>query len=157
MWFKEKKKMANICTNIYDTSLIITEKLNKIIFNYGYEIKNQALFVSISSLYCYYFFEAVLKRYYHFTDEKCFLIFDSLITELSSHLDNVTKEQTFNAFIEIKQILNNPPNNDELAEFVTSNFLVMSMKFEDDEVDTLLLFDIYREFDTILKNVYKIY
>lgn len=154
---KEKINIANICSNIYDTSLIITEKLNRIVFNYGYTVKNKALFTSISSLFCYCFFESVLKKYYKFSDNKCFTIFDSLITELSSHLDEVTKEQTFKVFIEIKQLLNNPPNVNELAEFVAANFIIMALEFDEEEIDTLLLFDIYREFDTILKNVYKIY
>lgn len=154
---KEKMDMSNICSNIYDTSLIITEKLNRIVFNYGYTVKNKELFTSVASLFCYYFFENVLKKKYGFNDQKCFVIFDSLITELSSHTDNVTKEQTFKVFIEIKQILNNPPNIDELAEFVAINFMIMAVGFDEEEVDTLLLFDIYREFDTILKNVYKIY
>ena len=154
---KEKMDMSNICSNIYHTSLIITEKLSRIVFKYGYTAKNKELFTSVSSLFCYYFFENVLKKYYGFNDQKCFVIFDSLITELSSHIDGVTKEQTFRVFIEIKQILNNPTNIDELAEFVAINFMIMAIGFNEEEVDTLLLFDIYREFDTILKNVYKIY
>lgn len=158
MLFKKNNDYIVICNNIYDNSLIITEKLNRIISNYGYSLDISAhkpLFCSITALYCYFFFELVLRKYYNYSDEKCFKIIYSLISELTSHLENVSFEQTFNVYTEIKNILSNPPK-EQREEFISINYLVMAISFEEEEIDTLLLLDIYREFDTILKNAYRI-
>lgn len=158
MFFKKNNDYVVICNNIYDNSLIITEKLNRIISNYGYSLSistHKPLFRSITSLYCYFFFELVLRNYYNYSNEKCFKIIYSLISELTSHLKNVDVEQTFNAYTEIKSILSNPPK-DQIEEFISINYLVMAINFKEEDVDTLLLFDIWREFDTILKNAYRI-
>ena len=74
MFFKKKnnEEIAKVCSNIYDISLHITEKINNILANYGYSLnvqKHKLLFVSITSMYCYYFFEVVLKKYYNYDDE----------------------------------------------------------------------------------------
>lgn len=158
MLFKKKNDFVAICNNIYDNSLIITEKLNRIISNYGYSLKistHKPLFCSITSLYCYFFFELVLRKYYNYSEDECFKIIYCLISELTSHLENVSFDQTFNVYIEIKNILSTPPK-EQREEFISINYLVMAINFEEEEVDTLLLFDIYREFDTILKNAYRI-
>ena len=160
MFFKKKnnEELGKICNNIYDISLHITERINNILINYGYSSnvqEHKPLFISITSMYCYYFFEAVLKKYYNYDDEKCFKIIYLLLKELSSHLGNVTFEQTFKAYMDVKNILNYPPN-DELEEFVSINYLIIAIKLEQDEVETKLLLDIYSEFNSIIKNIYKI-
>lgn len=155
MFFKKKKENLDICNNIYNNTLIITERLKKIIASYGYIPKNKGLFVSISSLYCYFFFELTLKKYYNFDEKRCFIIIYSLIIELTSHLKNVTMEQTFNVYLEIKKILENPPKVQK-EEYVSLNYLIMSINFNEEEIETFLLFDIYQEFNTILNNAYKL-
>ena len=114
------------------------------------------MFVSISVMFCFYFFECVLRHYYKYSDKKCFIIIDLLITELSSHLGGVTKEQTFNAYMEITNILGHAPQED-IETYTVINFLFMALQLnEDDEVENFLILDIYNEFNNILKNVYKL-
>lgn len=160
MFFKKKnnEEIAKVCSNIYDISLHITEKINNILANYGYSLnvqKHKLLFVSITSMYCYYFFEVVLKKYYNYDDEKCFMIIYLLLKELNTHIENVTFDQTFGVYMDIKNILNSPPN-DNLEEFVSIHYLIMAIELEQDEVETKLLLDIYGEFNSIIKNIYKI-
>lgn len=154
------KKRKLICTSasIYDLSLQITERINKILQDYNYTIETEeqkALFTSVSSLYCYYFFEIVLKKYYNFNNNKCFKIINNLTTELSRHIIGVTQEQVLNLYLEIRKVLNNPPQVD-LEEYVTLNYLIMSIQFNEEEIETKLLLDIYDEFNAIIENRYNI-
>lgn len=155
---KEKIEIGTACNNIYDISLHITEKISSILSNYGYTLQVEShknLFVAITSMYCYYFFEQALRKYYNYSDNKCFIVIDCLLKELASHLIGVTYEQTFGTYIDIKKILNNTPKN-SLEEYVVVHYLIMAIEFDQDEIETKLLLDVYGEFHSIMKNIYKI-
>lgn len=158
MFFNDYKKIAN---NIYDISLIITEKLNFIISSHGYDKKllsNKDLFCSISLFFCFNYFEIVLNNDYGFNVNQRSKVINNLIVELNYHLNSVKENLTLDAYNQIKKDLlrDDILNNKEVA--LPAYFLMLSLGLSTEEVENkpLLLFAIYKEFETILKNVYKI-
>lgn len=159
---KEQKEIGIICNNIYDLSLDITERLNKLLSGYGYTkqseyLNSNTLFCSITSMFCYYFFEDLLKYKYNYDEKKIFIILDCLFTELSTHIHGISKQQCWHLYIDIKKMLNSKDESIENYEYVAINYMAMSIGFNKEEIESILLINLYQEFDNIINDKYNLF
>lgn len=158
----QSKHINHIINKIYDYSLDITENLNKLLTGYSYNNyidDNRNLFVAISCMHCFYFFETLLGKDYNYNSNQCFVVIHCLLLELHSHIEEIDFQTIVGAYGEVKKLLGYPQIDDEnqLPEYVACVFLSMALQnFDLEEIETTLLYDIYNEFNNIIENKYSL-
>ena len=153
-------RFINISKNVFDYSLVISKKINKILEKNNYIINSYSdslRFCIISCLFCYYFFEILLIKKYNYSKSEATYIVNNAIEVLCKSVD-LGKKEINEHFNNLSKLLNNYEFNIDYDsfEFVASLFWVNATPFKNNDVETVLLLNIYKELNEILENKYKI-